>query len=167
MAKNIALTTIGVRIGYKVETSDDARDGKTPAKGEYTRIHGLYSTPEFNSAPNTKDASSFDNEVYTTKLPLLREIPDTLEFGVRLGQLFVDEWETLISAYDTGIESDYETWFVIDIKGLDRSIYFTGKPLELGIPSMDANDGIDSTAYISPTGEPVFVKDSTDRTISQ
>lgn len=167
---NIPLSTIGVKIGYKVETSSDAKDGKTPAKGEYTRIHGIYSTPDFNAAPNTADATSFDNKEYTTKISLLKEIPDNLEFGVRLGQEFVTEWGNLIQAYETGIKTQsgaLETWFVIDIDGLNKSIYFTGKPISLGIPAMEANSGIDITAYISPTGEPVFVTDGDDRTISE
>lgn len=170
MAKNIPLSTIGVRIGYKVEASSDTRDGKTPAIGKYTRIHGLYSTPDFNSAPSTADATSFDNEEFTTKISLLKDIPDNLEFGVRLGQTFVDEWDALLNAYKAGIgnkdNGPFETWFVIDIDGLNKSIYFTGKPIALGMPSMEANSGIDMTAYISPTGEPVFIEDSSDRTIS-
>ena len=161
MAKNIPLSTIGIRIGYKVETASDARDGKTPAKGDYTHIHGIYSTPDFNAAPSTADATSFDNEEYTTKISLLKEIPDNLEFGVRLGQAFVDEWDDLITAYETGIKSQFETWFMIDIPELDKSIFFTGKPLKLGLPSMEANSGIDMTAYISPTGEPQFIDDVT------
>lgn len=157
--KNIPLSTIGVKISYAVETAAGTR----PTTG-YTRIHGLYSTPDFNAAPSTADATSFDNKEYTTKISLLKEIPDNLEFGVRLGQTFVNEWETLISAYETGIKTQagaLETWFCIDIEGLNKSIFFTGKPIALGIPSMEANSGIDMSAYISPTGEPVFAEDPT------
>lgn len=156
MAKNIPLSTIGVKISYAVETTAGTR----PTTG-YKHIQGIYSTPDFNAAPNTADATSFDNEEYTTKISLLKEIPDNLEFGARMGQTFVDEWATLMSAYKTGIETTagaLETWFCIDIKGLDKSIYFTGKPIALGIPSMEANSGIDITAYISPTGEPTFAE---------
>ena len=156
MAKNIPLSTIGVKISYAVETAAGTR----PAAG-YNIIHGIYSTPDFNAAPNTADATSFDNKEYTTKIALLKEIPDNLEFGARMGQTFVNEWETLVSAYETGIEASLETWFCIDIEGLDKSIYFTGKPIALGIPSMEANSGIDITAYISPTGEPIFSTDPT------
>ena len=159
MAKNIPLSTIGVKISYAVETVA----GERPTTG-YNKIHGLYSTPDFNAAPNTADATSFDNKEYTTKIALLKEIPDNLEFGARMGQTFVNEWETLVSAYETGIKTSsgaLETWFCIDIEGLDKSIYFTGKPIALGIPSMEANSGIDITAYISPTGEPTFSTDPT------
>ena len=57
MAKNIPLSTIGVKISYAVETTAGVR----PTTG-YNIIHGLYSTPDFNAAPNTADATSFDNK---------------------------------------------------------------------------------------------------------
>lgn len=153
MAKNIPLSTIGVKVSYAVETTAGTR----PTTG-YKKIHGLYSTPDFNIAPNTADATSFDEEDYTRKLTLLREMPDTVQFGVRFGQTFATEWEALRSAYKTGIETAAgakETWFCIDIKGYDKALYFTGEPLALGIPAMEANSGIDHIAYIAPTSEPV------------
>lgn len=156
MAKNIPLSTIGVKVSYAVETSAGTRP-----TSDFVKLHGIYSTPDFNASPSTADATSFDNLEYTTKISLLKDIPDNLEFGVRLGQAFVTEWEALMSAYETGIKDSKETWFCIDIDGLDKSIYFTGKPIALGIPSMEANSGIDMTVYISPTGEPVFSTDPT------
>lgn len=156
MAKNIPLSTIGVKVSYCVETT-----AGTPPTTGYTHIPGIYNTPDFNVAPSTADATSFDNEEYTSKISLLKEIPDNIEFGVRLGQEFVTQWEALISAYETGIESSKETWFCIDIPGLDKSIYFTGRPIKLGLPAMEANSGIDSVAYVAPTGEPTFKADPT------
>lgn len=155
---NIPLSTIGVEILYAVESKAGTRP---TSRSAYTNIHGLYSTPDFNSAPSTADATSFDNKEYTTKIALLKDIPDNLEFGARLGQEFVTEWEALISAYNTGIKDNKETWFCIDIPGLNKSIFFTGKPVALGIPAMEANSGIDIPAYISPTGEPIFAEDLT------
>lgn len=161
MAKNIPLSTIRVKISYCVETTAGA--GTPPTQG-YTIIPGIYSTPDFNVAPSTADVTSFDNKEYTSKISLLKEIPDNIEFGVRLGQGFVTQWETLVAAYETGIKSSKETWFCINIPGLDKSIYFTGRPIALGLPAMEANSSIDSTAYVAPTSEPVFANDPTDQT---
>ena len=111
MAKNIPLSTIGVKVSYCVETAA----GERPTTN-YTHIPGIYSTPDFNIAPSTADTTSFDNLEYTSKTPLLKEIPDTIEFGVRLGQEFVTQWE---------------------------------------------NSGIDSSAFVAPTGEPTFSSDPT------
>lgn len=159
MAKNIPLSTIGVKVSYAVETTAGTR----PITG-YKRLHGLYSTPDFNIAPSTADATSFDETTYTYKITLLREMPDTVSFGVRFGQTFAEEWATLLSEYKAGIESSptpKETWFCIDIEGYNKSLYFTGKPLDLGLPAMEANSGIDHTAYIAPTSEPTQADDPT------
>lgn len=156
MAKNIALSTIGVKISYAVEASAGTR----PTSG-YKRIHGLYSTPDFNAAPSTADVTSFDNEEYTSKIALLKDIPDNIEFGARFGQTFYDEWTALCTAYDSAKEANKEVWFCIDIPDFTKSIYFTGRPIKLGIPAMEANSGIDGSAYVAPTGEPVFEADPT------
>ena len=50
-------------------------------------------------------------------------------------------------------------WFCIDIKGFEKSIYFKGQPIQLGIPAMEANAVIDTNVYIVPVGEPVFADD--------
>ena len=151
MAKNIPLSTIGVKISYAVETVAGTR----PTSG-YTRIHGLYSTPDFNIAPSTADATSFDNEEYTTKIALLKDMPDTIEFGARFGKQFASDWKALVSAHETAKTANKEVWFCIDIPDYDEAIFFTGVPVELGLPSMEANSGIDTTAYVSPTGEPKY-----------
>lgn len=151
MAKNIPLSTIGVKIGYATEATAGA--GTVPTSG-WTRLHGIYSTPDFNVAPNTADTTSFDNEAYTSKTPLLREMPDNITFGVRFGQEFANEWESLESAYSTAEEAGKEIWFAITIPGYDKAIVFTGKPLPIGLPSMEANNNIDMDVYVTPTSEP-------------
>lgn len=153
---NIALTSIGVKVSYCVETTE----GQRPTT-DYVHIAGLRSTPDFNIAPSTGDGTTFENEKYTTKVPLLREMPDTLEFNAVLGQEFFDNWSTLVSASKTGRESGKQTWFCIDIKGLDKSIYFTGEPIDMGIPAMEQNSVIECPVYIVPTGEPVLSTDPT------
>ena len=151
---NIALTTIGVKVSYCVETTA----GERPSTA-YTQIHSLSSTPDFNATPNTADATTFDNEVYTTKVPLLRELPDALEFGAKFSPAFATEWETLMTAFTTASGSGKGVWFCIDIKGFEKSIYFKGQPIQLGIPAMEANAVIDTNVYIVPVGEPVFADD--------
>lgn len=155
MADNIALSTIGVRVGYFVETEAITATTALSEK-TFTRLHGLYSTPDFNVAPNTADVTSFDNETYTSKIALLREIPDNVEFGARFGQEFATEWEALCSAYAAAAKSGKQVWFCITIKSYTKAIYFKGKPLDLGLPAMEANSGIDISVYISPESEPVY-----------
>ena len=151
---NIALTSIGVSVSYAVETVAGTR----PTAG-YTKISGLKSTPDFNQAPNTADATTFDNLEYTTKVALLKELPDTLEFNAVFGQEFANNWATLMTAYETGRNSGLNTWFCIDIPGYDKSIFFVGQPIKMGMPAMEVNSVIEAPVYIVPIGEPIFAAD--------
>lgn len=154
MADNIPLSTIGVKISYAVETTAGTR----PTTG-YTHLVGLMSTPDFSVAPNTADVTSFDNLEYTSKLKLLKDIPDNLEFGMRFGQEAYDTWETMVSAYEAGIETStgrLDTWYCIEIPNFDKAIFIKGEPSHIGLPSMEQNSGIDATCYITPLGEPKF-----------
>ncbi len=156
MVRNIPLSTIGVKVSYCIE----AAAGTRPKQG-YTVLDGVYSTPSFNISPSTADATSFANKEYTTKIQLLKEMPDNIEFGIRFGQKIATQWETLVSAYEDGIASGKETWFCIDIPGYSKSIFFTGRPSKLGMPEMTANSGIDTSVFVTPTGEPEYAEDPT------
>lgn len=154
MAKNIPLSTIGVKVSYAKETVAGTR----PVAG-YKVIKGLFSTPDFNVAPNTADVTSFDNVEYTSKIALLKEMPDTIEFGARFGQEFANGWNALMTEYSTAQSSKLEIWFCIDIPGYDKSIYFTGRPIKMGLPAMEQNSAIDTTVYVAPTSEPEYEAD--------
>lgn len=154
MARNLPLSTIGVKVSYCVETSTGVR----PTSG-YKVLSGIYSTPSFNIAPNTTDAGDFSNEKFTTKLQLLSELPDNLEFGMRFGEQSATDWNDLVSAYETGIATSKETWFCIDIPKYSKSIFITGRPSALGMPELQYNSGIDAVGYVTPTGEPVYEAD--------
>lgn len=154
MAKNIPLSTIGVKVSYCVETSAGVRPTT-----DYIKLSGIYSTPSFNIEPNTTEAGDFDNVEYDTQLPLLKSLPGNMSFGLRFGEQSVTDWETLRTAYETGIESNKETWFCVDIPGYSKSIFFTGVPSKMGLPEMEYNSRIDAVGYVTPTGEPVFASD--------
>ena len=52
-------------------------------------------------------------------------------------------------------------WYCVDIPNFDKSIFFTGDPSEMGIPSAEANSLLETSVYIVPTSEPVFADDPT------
>lgn len=147
---NIALSTIGVKVSYVVEEVSGTR----PEAG-YIHIPGIRSTPDFNQSPSTGDGTTFENQVYTTKVPLLRELPDALEFGAVFGQEFADKWDALVSAYETARDAGKSVWFCIDIPDYDQALFFTGEPITMGLPAMEVNSVIECPVYIVPTGEPV------------
>lgn len=156
MARNIPLSTIGVKVSYAVEVTAGVRPTK-----DYIRLYGLYSTPDFNIAPSTVDASSFDEEEFTYKLTILKEMPDSLSFGARYGAKFCTQWDAFVSAYENAANDNKGTWMCIDIKGTEKSLYIPCEPLKLGLPALEANSGININAYIAPQGEPVEEADPT------
>ncbi len=151
---NIALTSIGTKISYAIETVS----GERPVSG-YKVIDGMKSTPELNIAPSVGDTTSFANEKYTSKAPLLREMPDSLEFGAVFGQEFADKWIELYEASELAKQDNKRTWFCIDIKGFDKAFYIVGEPQELGLSALEVNSVIDYNVFVVPTGEMVVAGD--------
>lgn len=151
---NIALTSIGTKVSYAIE----AVSGERPVSG-YKVIDGMKSTPELNIAPSVGDTTSFANEKYTSKAPLLREMPDSLEFGAVFGQEFADKWIELYDESELAKQSNLRTWFCIDIRGFDKSFYLVGEPQELGLSALEVNSVIDYNVFVVPTGEMVVADD--------
>lgn len=144
------LAAIGVKIGYKSGTSSDT----APSSG-FTHISDLKSTGELNPAPNTADATTFDNKEFTTFVELLKDLGGAIDFGANLTDDFIDDWEDVCDAAAT----NGGCWFAITVDGLDstrNSVVFFGKPSAMGMPGMTANSLIETTVRIVPITEPVW-----------
>ena len=150
----IALSTIGVKVSYAVETTKGTR----PTTG-FKHIPDLKSIPSINPAPNTADATTFDNTEYTSYVQLLKDIGGALEITANFTQELFDTWEELVTAYETAIAQGKETWFCFDIPGFEKSAFITVQPARMGIPEASANALLETTVFITPTGEPVFEAD--------
>lgn len=151
----IALTSIGIKISYATETTKGTR----PATG-YKVLPDLKSIPDFNPQPNTADATTFDNLEYTSYVKLLKDIGGALEFNANLTQDLYDAWSVMVTARNNLTEGK-QMWYCVDIPNFDKSIFFTGDPSEMGIPSAEANSLLETSVYIVPTSEPVFADDPT------
>nr|DAM64427.1 MAG TPA: tail tube protein [Caudoviricetes sp.] len=151
----IALTSIGIKISYATEVTKGTR----PTAG-YTVLPDLKSIPDFNPQPNTADATTFDNLEYTSYVKLLKDIGGALEFNANLTQDLYDAWSVMVTARNNLTEGK-QMWYCVDIPKFDKSIFFTGDPSEMGIPSAEANSLLETSVYIVPTSEPVFADDPT------
>lgn len=151
----IALTSIGIKISYATEVTKGTR----PTAG-YTVLPDLKSIPDFNPQPNTADATTFDNLEYTSYVKLLKDIGGALEFNANLTQDLYDAWSVMITARNN-LTDGKQMWYCVDIPNFDKSIFFTGDPSEMGIPSAEANSLLETSVYIVPTSEPVFADDPT------
>ena len=120
----------------------------------------LKSIPDFNPQPNTADATTFDNLEYTSYVKLLKDIGGALEFNANLTQDLYNAWSAMITA-NNNLTDGRQMWYCVDIPNFDKSIFFTGDPSEMGIPSAEANSLLETSVYIVPTSEPVFADDPT------
>ncbi len=152
----IALSTIGIKVSYAVETTA----GQRPTAG-YKHIPDLKSIPSINPAPNTADATTFDNLEYTSYIQLLKDIGGALEISANFTQELFVCWEDLVDAYEKAIAEGKKTWFCFDIPGFENSAFVTVQPARMGIPDASANALLETTVFITPTGEPVFAADPT------
>lgn len=147
----IALSTIGIKVSYAVETTAGTR----PTTG-FTHIPDLKSIPSINPAPNTEDASTFDNLEYTSYISLLKDIGGALEISANFTQELFDVWDAMVDAYEEAIATEKKTWFCFDIPGFDKAAYIAVEPARMGIPEAEANALLSTTVYITPISEPVF-----------
>ena len=152
----IALSTIGIKVSYAVETTA----GQRPTAG-YKHIPDLKSIPSINPAPNTADATTFDNLEYTSYVQLLKDIGGALEISANFTQELFEVWDGMVDAYEGGIKDGKETWICFDIPGFEKSAFVTVQPARMGIPEASANALLETTVFITPTGEPVFEADPT------
>lgn len=142
------LAAIGVKIGYLAGAITDT----TPTTG-FTHIRDLKSTGELNPAPNTADATTFDNKEYTTFVELLKDLGGAIDFGANLTDVFLSDWD----ACCTAVSTNGGCWFIIAVEGLSTSknaVVFYGKPSKVGMPGMTANSLIETTVRIVPMKEP-------------
>lgn len=149
----IDLTTAGVHLRYAVETTAETR----PTSG-YTDLPGVKSTPSLNPAPEALDATTLNEREYIIYVQGLKDLGGSLEFTFNLTQALLEAWETLVTAAEAAKATGKSTWFMIDVPGLTNAVYFRGDPSDAGLPAMEVNTVLETTMYITPTGEPVWAE---------
>ena len=145
----INLSTAGIKLKYAVESTKGIR----PTSG-YTALTGAKSTPSLNPSPDTLETTTLDELEYKTYIDGLKDLGGALEFTFNLTQELVEQWDTLMTAYETAKAAEKATWFVIEIPGLTKAFYFTGNPSAMGIPETSVNAVLEITNYITPTNAP-------------
>ena len=145
----INLSTAGIKLKYAVETTKGTR----PTSG-YTALTGAKTTPSLNPSPETLETTTLDELEYKTYIDGLKDLGGALEFTFNLTQELVEQWDTLMTAYETAKAAEKATWFMIDIPGLTKAFFFTGNPSAMGIPETSVNSVLEITNYITPTNAP-------------
>lgn len=147
----IQLSTAGVRMFYAVET----QAGQRPTTG-WTEINEIKSIPELNPEPSTLQTTNLSETEWHTYIPGLKDPGGALGFTANLTEQSMEDWENLVDDYNAGAATGLSTWFVIVVPGLTKSLYFTGQPTPLGMPSMEVDAVLETSMYITPTNAPAW-----------
>lgn len=158
----LAITTIGLKISYAIE----AVAGTRPTTN-YIHIPDLKEFPDLDSEPQTADATTFDNLVYTSYVTLLKDLGGALTITGNMTQELKDVWQTMYSNYSTAIKEGKRTWFAVDIPGINEAAYMTTIPSPLGVSALSANSLAEQNLYITPTGEPIWDSKPTYQEVTQ
>ena len=140
----LELSTAGVSLKYCVETNAGTRP-----TASYTAVPNIKETPDFNPEPSTLEVTDLSDTVWKRYIAGLKDPGGALSFTANLTSGFKTAWETLVSAYTTGIASSKATWFEINVPTVG-SFYFAGIPSELGINGMSVDAVAEVSVYITP-----------------
>lgn len=152
----VYLSTIGVHLKYAVE----ATAGTRPTSG-YIDLVGVKSIPALTSAPDNLETTTLNETEYKTYIPGLKDLGGALSFTFNLSQDLKDAWDTLVTAYNTGVAANKETWFEVVVPGLTESLFFKGVPSPMGLPEMGVNSVAEVENSITPTNAPIWATKST------
>lgn len=140
----LEISTAGVSVKYAVE----ATAGTRPTTG-YTAIPNIKATPDFNPEPSTLEVTDLSDLVWKRYIAGLKDPGGALTFTANLTSAFKTAWETLVSAYETALETSKATWFEIAVPTVG-SFYFAGIPSELGINAMEVDAVAEINVYVTP-----------------
>ncbi len=140
----LEISTAGILVKYAVE----ATAGTRPTTG-YTTIPNIKSTPDFNPEPSTLEVTDLSDLVWKRYIAGLKDPGGALSFNANLTSAFKTAWETLVSAYETGIASSKQTWFEIMVPTIG-SFYFAGIPSELGVNGYEVDAVAEINVYVTP-----------------
>lgn len=144
----LALNTAGVKLGYAVETTK----GTKPTK--FTHINDIKSVPDFNPEPNALQTTDLSVTGYHTYTEGLRDLGGSLSFGANLTNELITDWGAIVESYKTAKSGGKSMWFEITHPELEKAVFFTGEPSELGLPALEVDSVMETNVYIVPATEP-------------
>ena len=140
----LEISTAGIVLKYCVETTKGTRPTTS-----YTSIPNIKSIPDFNPSPSTLDVTDLSDTEWKRYILGLKDVGGSIEFGANLTTAFKTAWTTLVSAAETGFESELATWFEVYVPDFG-SFYFAGMPSSLGLPSAEVDAVFEGNVYIIP-----------------
>lgn len=127
------LSTLGITFGYGVETTAGT---KPSAFSQLTRINSIGG---ISITPETIDASALEDSVEKS-VAGRASTGATWEVVINYTPDTATEWAGVISAYNTGKASGYQTWFEVIVPGMTDAFFVIAEPpQEIPMPELGQN----------------------------
>ena len=139
----LEFNTIGVKLGYVVETTAGSR----PTSG-YTNIPDIKNIPAVELTPSKLEVTNLVDK-YKRYISGVLDAGDDINVTANLTASLKSAWATLVSAATSAWTSSKATWFEISIPGFD-SFYFAGIPTEMGFNEMGVDAVAEASLHIIP-----------------
>ena len=140
---SLEFNTIGVKIGYVVETTAGSR----PTSG-VTNIPDVKTIPGIDLNPSKLQVTNLIDK-YQRYIAGVLDAGDDIGLLANLTASLKTMWGSLVSAANTAWASQKSTWFEISIPGFD-SFWFAGIPTPLGFNEMGVDAVAEATLHIIP-----------------
>lgn len=137
----LEMNTIGVKIGYCVETSGRPTTG-------YTNIPDIKEIPEIQLSPSQLEVTNLV-DTFKRYIPGVQDPGSDFAMTANLTNALKTAWGSLCSAANTAWNSGKTTWFEISIPNFE-SFYFAGRPVELGLSAQNVDAVEEANLHIIP-----------------
>ena len=139
----LEFNTIGVKIGFVVETSKGTR----PTSG-VTNIPDIKSIPGIDLNPSKLQVTNLMDK-YHRYITGVLDAGDDIALTANLTASLKSVWASLVADAKSKWDSGFSTWFEISIPNFD-SFWFAGIPTEQGFNEMDVDAVAEATLHIVP-----------------
>ena len=143
---------MGVRVAWAPETVV----GTMPTEG-WTYVPSITSTPEMNPTPETIDVTDLSQTEYKQYVKGLKDLGGAIQFGANLTQALIDQWDKIVSAFETAKAAGKRIWFCIIHPDLKKSVAFAAEPSSQGLPAIEVNGALTTNVSVTPQNAPQWV----------
>lgn len=127
------LSTLGITFGYGVETTASTKPSTFSQLTRINSIGGISITPE------TIDASALEDDVEQS-VAGRASTGGTWEVVINYTPDTADEWDDLISAYNTAHAAQKQMWFEVIVPGMTDAFFVIAEPpQEIPMPELSQN----------------------------
>ena len=127
------LSTLGITFGYGVETTASTKPSSFSQLTRINSIGGISITPE------TIDASALEDDVEQS-VAGRASTGGSWEVTINYTPDTADEWDDLITAYNTAHASQKQMWFEVIVPGMTDAFFVIAEPpQEIPMPELSQN----------------------------